>query len=139
MRSAALLLLAGSACTNDPSATIRLVTPTGGAEVVVKEEGGQLCLRGERIGGWCGDGPTDASPVVFGTSSSGGSDSPLYVLGASLGDVESFFVVAGSQRQPVAPTPVGDSNFDGLEVWLVTIPAGHSANVQIQDVRRAKE
>src|SRR5688572_26333105 len=139
--SAALLLLAGSACTNDASATVQLTARTGVAKVVVKEKGDQLCLRGDEIGGWCGDGPTEASPVVFGTSSSGGPDSPLYVLGAALGDVESFSLVAGSQRQSVAPTPVGDSNFEGMDVWLVAVesPAGISANVQIQDVRRAKE
>lgn len=141
--SAALLLLAGSACAKDASATVQLPARTGVAKVVIniKEKGDQLCLRGDEIGGWCGDGPTEASPVVFGTSSSGGPDSPLYVIGAALGEVESFSVVAGSQRQSVAPTPVGDSNFEGMDVWLVAVesPAGISTNVQIQDVRRDKE
>jgi hypothetical protein len=134
-----VVLTAGAACSDDSTVTVG--TEVGEVTIEVRDD--LLCLDGGAKGGFCGDRPDDTTPVVWGTSTGGGPDSPTYVWGVASPDVTRFDVVVAGE-DPVTPElhAVDGGVADGMSVWAIQLGpqgdplAADASEIAIENVEK---
>jgi hypothetical protein len=129
---ATVALITASCSADDPARASVSLADSVTAEL--RQDDDLLCVDLGKLGGFCGDKLSESSPMVHGTSTAGGPDSPLYVFGAVLDTVETFDVKVGDTTYTPELVPVGDDTFWDVRVWMVRVDRPSDATAEIVSV-----